>query len=291
MHNPTPLPPFKSLVPTTAFALCALGSSMLGGCGKEKADTSTTKGGYATGKVTMEDGRPLTGDIDEVSISVGGISEAGEKVHYNPIVKDGVYKQKLVPGQFRFSPASIKVKFGGNVFTRELTPVGSGWDKHQDSAAGIVQDYVWKPSGLRETYGAKADPNNATHWHGMNVGMRFQGYRSDISKPSTMLPEGTKLVFVLTPTSKSIDGRDLQPLTIERDWLPKAGTPNDDLHDLPPANYELTGTAKLPDGTTRPILLQGKGDYPKFTQKGIAPLERDNIIGGFWKQPFGWVTD
>ncbi|MEO5961550.1 MAG: hypothetical protein ABIR80_20760, partial [Opitutaceae bacterium] len=107
----------------------------------------------------------------------------------------------------------------------------------------------------------------------------------------TVLPEGTKLVFTLKPTSKSIDGRDLKPIVVERDWRPKAGTMNDDLNDLPPATYELTGIAKLPDGTTRPILLQGKGVYPKFAEMGVVTVEYDGILGGMWKQPFGWVTD
>jgi hypothetical protein len=154
-----------------------------------------------------------------------------------------------------------------------------------------VQDFVWKPTGLRETYGAKPDPNNHTHWHGLNIGMRFQTWRSDTNKAPTVLPEGTKLVFTLNPTSKSIDGRELKPITVERDWRPKDITTNDDINDLPPATYELTGIAKLPDGSTKPILLQGKGVYPKYTDKGNVTVEYDGILGGMWKQPFGWVTD
>jgi hypothetical protein len=154
-----------------------------------------------------------------------------------------------------------------------------------------VQDFVWKPTGLRDTYGATPDPNNATHWHGMSVGMRFLTWREDTKKAPAMLPAGAKLVFTLTPTSKSIDGRDLQPIVVERDWRPNDVTPNDDLNDLPVANYELTGIARLPDGTTRPILLQGKGNYPNFVEKGNVTVAYDSISGGLWKQPFGWVTD
>ena len=66
---------------------------------------------------------------------------------------------------------------------------------------------------------------------------------------------------------------------------------NDDLNDLPPATYDLTGVAKLPDGTTKPILLQGRGDYPKFVETGRVTVETDGVIGGMWKQLFGWVTD
>lgn len=121
--------------------------------------------------------------------------------------------------------------------------------------------------------------------------MNFPDGIPHTKKPPTVLREGTKLVFTLKPTSTSIDGRNLQPITVERDWRPKEITANHDLNDLPPANYELTGIAKLPDGTTRPILLQGKGNYPNFVEKGIVTLDHDNITGGMWKQLFGWVTD
>jgi hypothetical protein len=246
---------------------------------------------YAIGRVTFEDGKPITGDVQDIQLSIAGVSERGERVGYSPIVKNGAYKQKLVDGQFRFERGRIKVKFAETVFTFDLVPVGPNWSKNQDADDGIVQDFVWKPTGVRETYGAKPDPNNATHWHGLNIGMRFQTFRSDTNKVPVVLPEGTKLVFTLKPTSKSIDGRELKPIVVEREWRPKAITPNDDLNDLPPATYELTGIAKLPDGTTRPILLQGAGDYPKFVAKGNVTVVYDNIIGGMWKQPFGWVTD
>lgn len=245
----------------------------------------------AAGRITMADGQPLSGDIDDIQIGIRGVSEAGQRVSYAPAVKNGAYKQKLVPGQFAFDPARIKVRFGETVFTLPLVPVGKLWNKDQDAEEGIVQDFVWKPTGAKETYGAKANPNNHTHWHGMNLGMNFSGWREDLKKASVKLPAGTKLVFTLTPLSKSIDGRDLQPITFEREWRPADVTPNDDLNDFPPANYELTGVAKLPDGSTRPILFQGKGNYPNFVTKASVPLEYDGIIGGYWKQLMGWVTD
>ena len=271
--------------------LAALLGGFLSTCTFGFAAEQKPQARYAIGRVTFEDGKPITGEIEDYSINIQGVSEAGEKVYYTPIVKNGAYRQKLVAGQFRFGRAGIKVKFGGTVFSFELVPVGPNWNKNQDADDGIVQDFVWKPTGRRETYGAKPDPNNATHWHGLNIGMRFQTWRSDTNKVPTVLPEGTKLIFTLKPTSRSIDGRELQPIVVEREWRPKATTTNDDLNDLPPATYELTGIAKLPDGTTRPILLQGSGVYPKFVPKGNVTVDYDNIIGGMWKQPFGWVTD
>lgn len=245
----------------------------------------------AAGSVTLVGGQQIAGDVDDYQISIYGVSEAaGEKVRYAPAVKNGAYKQKLVPGQYSFSPAKIKVRFGETVFTLPLEPVGKLWNKDQDAADGIVQDFVWKPTGQANTYGEKANPNNHTHWYGMNLGMAFQTWRSDINKAPILLPAGTRLIFTLTPLSRSIDGRELQPITIEREWRPGATTRNDNLNDFPPANYEITGVAKLPDGSTRPILFQGRGDYPKFVTKGKVPLESDGS-GRYWLQLMGWVTD
>lgn len=245
----------------------------------------------AAGRVTLEGGKPLTGNIEDISIRIYGVSEAGEKVRYSPPVKNGAYKQKLAPGQYAFDPAKIQVRFGDTVFTLPLAPVGKLWNKQQDAEEGIVQDFVWKPTGQAETYGRPASPNNHTHWYGMSLGMQPQGWRNDINKAPPKLPAGTKLVFTLTPLSQSIDGRDLKPLTIEREFKPDALTPNDDLNDLPPANWEITGVAKLPDGSTKPLLLQGRGNYPGYVTKGSVPLEIDKITGGYWKQLMGWVTD
>jgi len=243
--------------------------------------------GFAVGRVTLEGGAAITGDIQDYQISIYGVSEAGEKISYSPIIKNGVYKQKLVPGQYGFEPSKIKVRFGQTDYRLPLVPVGNNWNKNQDAADGIVQDFLWKPTGLRDTYGDKPDPNNHTHWHGMSIGMRYSGWREDTGKAAVTLPEGTKMTFTLTPKSKSIDGRDLQPIVIERAWRFKDTIPTDDLNDIPPANYEITGVLTLPDGTTKAIVFQGRGNYPGFVDKGDAPLETDGY-GGCWKQLFTW---
>ncbi|MEO5957840.1 MAG: hypothetical protein ABIZ49_12055, partial [Opitutaceae bacterium] len=130
-------------------------------CSSSFAADQKPQARYAIGRVTFEDGKPITGDVQDIQLSIDGVSERGEKVGYSPIVKNGAYRQKLVDGQFRFERGRIKVKFGETVFTFDLVPVGPNWSKNQDADDGIVQDFVWKPTGQRETYGAKPDPNNA----------------------------------------------------------------------------------------------------------------------------------
>lgn len=246
---------------------------------------------YAVGKITFPDGKPITGEVLDYQLSISGVSEAAERVSYSPAVTNGTYKQKLAGGQYVFNPAKIKVRYGQADFVLPLEPVGANWNKNRDAADGITQDFVWKVTGRAETYGANPDPNNATHWYGMSLGMRFATYREDKKTSAVAPPEGSKLTFTLTPTGKGIDGSELKPVVFERDWRPKDVTTNDDLNDFTPGNYEITGVCTLPDGSTKPIVFQGRGDYPNFVAKGNVPLEVDGLIGGKWKQLMSWGID
>ena len=276
------------LLPTT-LALASI--ALLVNCRAEAANAdgaTTATPNYATGTVTLDGGKPLSGDIVDIGISIEGISEAGQRVSYTPIVKNGVYRQKLVPGQYRFGQARITVRFNGKDYPLKLAPVGTNWSKSQDAADGIVQHFVWKPTGMTVANAAEADPNNHTHWYGMSVGMRFATYREDQKRSPDVPPTGTTLTFTFTPLSPSIDGRTLSPIVMERTWRPERTRSHDDLNDLPPANYALTGVATLPNGTKKTMVFQGKGNYPNFVLKGDVPLDQDGIIGGYWKQLFTW---
>lgn len=272
-----------------------LGMAQLVGCGdsdtpstdsakapsSESAAPAQAEAGYVTGKVVGEDGKPIA-VADDLTVSITGVSQAGERVQYSPPVKpDGTYRQKVVPGSYRVDRAQVKVKFGDDLFTFDLVPQGNLAGKNRDAGEPIVQDFVWKVTGQRTK--DKPDPNNHTHWYGMSIGARYTGYRDDIKQTPPTPPKGTKFVFALKPLSKCIDGRELQPLTVEREYNPDEIFPSKDLNDLPPANYEITGVAKLPDGSTKPLLLQGKGDYPKYLPSTKAMLEKDNITGGMFK--------
>ena len=275
----------------------------LTGCGDDDAPSGSKSAGgapapvaaqanYIAGRVTMGDGKPLRGEIKDISISIGGVSEAAEKVSYSPAVKpDGSFKQKVSGGQYYFSRSTITVLYNGGEYNFPLEPVGSLWNKNQDAADGIVQNFVWKPQGLTP-YGQSsgADIGNHTHWYGMSIGLRADGYRNDISKVPTTIPDGSKLLFTLKPQGKAIDGTDPQEQTIERVHDSKSYK-SINLNDLLPAPYELTGVAKLPDGTTKPLLLQGPGDYPKYNPSVKITVQKDNILGGIWNPPVTFVID
>lgn len=247
---------------------------------------------YISGRVTMADGKPLTGDIKDITVSIYGVSEAAERVQYSPALKpDGTYRQKVSGGQYAFNTGQITVLGNNNEFRYPLEAVGNLWNKNRDAAEGIVQDFVWKVTGPTP-YGQSSglDPNNATHWYGMCIGLRADGWRNDINKAPMTIPDGTKLTLTLKPMTKAIDGRELQTIAVERTY--SAGNwKNPDINDLPPASYELTGTATLPDGTVKPLLMQGRGDYPNYKPSVSIPLEKDNIIGGMAKWSCSFVIE
>lgn len=132
-----------------------------------------------------------------------------------------------------------------------------------------MQHFVWKPTGLANSYGRTPDPNNHTHWHGMSVGLTHQGWRSDLNKASAKPPAGTKLVFTVTPLSRSIDGRELQPRVIAR---VETGRDHAErrLHDLPPANYEISGVAKLPPWEHATDRAPGSGQLSEVRREGVG---------------------
>lgn len=257
------------------------------------ATTPTPQANVITGTVRMADGGPPRGDIKEIAIAISGISEAGERVQYSPAVAaNGTYKQKVADGQYRFSSSRISVIFAGTTqFDLPLEPVGGLWNKDRDAADGIVQDWVWKVTGPTP-YGQSEglDPGNATHWYGMCIALRPSGWRNDINAAPAQIPVGSKLVFKLTPTTDGIDGRKVEPITVEREY-------SDDtlydptINDIVPASYRMSGTASLPDGTNKPLLLQAPGDYPKYKSEVDVKLEKDNIIGGMFKPPVEFIIE
>lgn len=274
---------------------------LLVACDEDKDDTTTTPGGgraesgSITGRVTTADGKPITTAGVSCNLAISGVSDAGEKVGFSPGVKpDGTFKQKVPPGSYRMQTGKITVAYNGTEFTFDLEPQGDQYKSDRDGKEGFTQDFVWRVTGPKLFYkNDKPDPSNATHWNGMNIAVRAAGYRNDIGKVAAPPPDGTIFTFTLKPAGngKAIDGSDLKPLTFERAWNSKTYPYMTDLNDFLPGDYELTASAKLPDGTTKPVLLQGRGNYPNYVSVVKATLEKDALLGGMWKQSVDWVVE
>jgi len=77
-----------------------------------------------------------------------------------------------------------------------------------------------------------------------------------------------------------IDGTDAKTLTIERVWRDRSYRETDALNDVPPANYEVSAVAILPDGTTKIMRLYNMDDrlYTPTTTLTLKPYSNDNSV-------------
>jgi hypothetical protein len=231
----------------------------------EPRNPTTAPSGFAVGRVTLPDGSPLPPAVEEVRIWIVGVSSAGRNVTYEPQVgANGTYRQALAEGEYRFSTAYVKVRHGGKVFEVRLEPVGDLATKSRNASAGIVQDFVWKATGpTPRALALGPDPGNHTHWYGSRLSTSAGGWRGDFDeqggrvnrgRADRLIPEGTRVSLTLRPLTAALDARLLSPVTIERlvNW-----NVSSHFHDLPPADYELTGVATLPDGRQTPLTFRG----------------------------------
>lgn len=276
---------------------CAL-AGIVAGCGDSdvRADGAPAAAagptpGYATGKITMPDGKPIPVPYEEITFSINGTALHGENASFTPIVNpDGTYKQKLSAGSFKFSAysfATIKLPYEGKKYTLQIEPVGPNWKRNRESADGIVQDYVWKPTGEHPLSDGRID--NFTNWYGGSVGVRMGTWRQDVNKVPGKVPDGATCVFTLKPTvAKTIDGQPAKTLVIERKFSEQwTNCPN--LNDLPIAHYELTGEVQMPDGTKKPMLWHVT--YGKYLPAMPIRFEPDETMRSVISINAEWLTE
>ena len=261
--------------------------------GKASEGPTQAQANFITGKVTMPDGKtPPTGDIKDITISIYGVSEAAEKVNYSPAVKpDGTFKQKVSGGQYTFSTFTIAVLYNGAEYRLPLEPVGNLWNKNRDAAEGIAQDFIWYPKGPT-SYGKSngLDIGNHTHWHGISIGFRPEGYRNDIGKVPPKIPDNSKVTVTLKPQGKAIDGSEpKEPVIFERVHN-MASYASMDLNDILPATYDMSATVTYPDGTTKPLVLYNFKDRNYIPNVQIV-VQKDGIGSGYFKTPITYAIE
>lgn len=289
---------FLVLARTSQLKIAAVLILLLGACGDDTGSSGVPESiepeaGMIVGRVTMADGSALRGQIKDVQLSVQGVSDAGERVSFSPVVKpDGSYRQEVPDGQYNFGTSRIVIIHEEVEHQFTLEPVGMYWNKNRDAADGISQDFVWKITGPTP-YGVSSgkDNGNATHWYGRSIGLRPEIYREDIKQAPNPIPEGTVLTFVFKPAGTVVDGTSLNDaITVERTYSANFYG-SYDVADLPPAGYELSGTAKLPDGSTRPLLFNGEAYASPYLATKVLKLEVDRLIGGMFKPGVTFVID
>lgn len=251
---------------------------ILAACGP--GDPAKPEGGVVSGRVTMEDGRPISAPGASATVAIQGVAaKSGERVQYAAAVgADGRYRQKVVDGSYRVRRASLTLQHEGKTWTfhdLEPLPLVPG---DREAAAGIVQNFVWKLRGQRP--GSEGRPGNHTHWYGAPLSLNWSLYREDLKKASVPPPPGTVFTFTLAPKGPRIDGAPGETLTIERAWDPAKGI--DVLHDLPRGAYEVSGHATLPDGRKEPLLFEsGYAKYAPTLAISFAPGQVGGPIHAF----------
>lgn len=221
------------------------------------ASADRARPGHLVGTILDARGSPIAAPAKAV-VSVAGIGlQSGQEVTYRPAVKpDGTYEARLTEGTYHPVQATVEVAFGGSTYHLELEPVQDN-TADRDSAAGIVQDFVWKLTGPHVRYAANPDPKNHTHWYGCSIGLRPSLYRNDLKRPTERAPAGTRYVFTLEPTGPLADGSQARAVTFERAVTTPGELEHDGrLHDIPLGTYTLTGVEVAADGARRPLVFE-----------------------------------
>lgn len=228
--------------------------------------------GYLTGRIVRADGSPITTPGVKFSIIIAGVTGVGENNTFRPdVAADGTFKLKLPPGYFKPAEGQIIVPFEGQTYSLWLHPVNS-FEGTRESTPGIRQDFVWRLTGPRPNIFRDPSPNTAGDWYGSLVPMSSTGFRNDIMQPVKPLTAKSKIVFTFTPTSRLVDGSEAKPVTLERTLRMDGEV--DGLCDLPPASYEVSAVATLPDGTTKLLLMQDE------VSTAYEPTARVTLIPG-----------
>lgn len=237
------------------------------------SDAAVAEPGYFTGRVTFADGSPIRLPGVKYRITIAGVTAVGENNTFQPqVASDGTFKLRLPQGLFKPAYGTITVPFEGKKYSLWLDPVDPV-EATRESSEGIAQDFVWRLTGPRPGT-LNPDANNATHWFGSTIRLVASTFRNDIGQNVMPLEDGSKITWTLTPTSKLIDGSEAKPLTVERTWRAD-GSGFGALNDLPPANYEVSAIATLPDGSSKTLLLTDLEDsrYKPAAKVMLQPEE------------------
>jgi hypothetical protein len=237
------------------------------------APAAAAEPGHFTGRITFADGSPITVPGVEYRITIAGVTAVGENNTFTPEVgPDGTFKLRLPQGLFKPAYGTITVPFEGKKYSLWIDPVNPV-KATRESAPGIVQNFVWRLTGPRPGV-LNPDVNNATHWFGSTIPLIASTFREDIQQAVKPLADGSKITWTLKPISKLLDGSEGKPLTVERTWR-GGGSSFDALNDLPPASYQVSAVATLPDGSTKPLLLTDLEDrrYKPTAKLVLEPYE------------------
>lgn len=246
--------------------------ALLGGCLGGEMPGATPGGaagvGTVSGIVTTEQGAP----IEDASITIDGTTfGGGDAVTTSARTgADGRYSVRLPDGRYSVR-GEIEIEYDGQTFVFPLAPKDGRADD-QDSAAGAVEDLVWRTSGFR---GGTLDRDDPGSYHGTYIeALSPFWYSLATGAPEhEEPPEGSVTTFTITPKGPAIDGSTPAPRTHSVTWPVWSPEPRY-AKDVPVGIYEVSGSIALPDGTVLPLTLASEvhesGGASQFSEPAEA---------------------
>jgi hypothetical protein len=230
-----------------------------------RAATVTRRRGYAVGRAVNSAGRPLAG----VRIRVFGTTEAGERTSFETKTgAGGTYAVKLPPGNYRvgwahfFAPAPP-----GPPYALPLHPT-DGDNSDQDSAGGILENFVLKIAGrISPLKDAASDLSYYGGYVTVEGGALEKG--DFLSGYTYKFPEGSSVELTLVPKGRLADdsiGRTLvRRRSVGRGYIAE-------FLNVPIGQYQVTARLIGADGATQPLRIAAakpmSGTSPVYSTPG-----------------------
>ncbi|MGH2645323.1 MAG: carboxypeptidase-like regulatory domain-containing protein, partial [Chitinophagaceae bacterium] len=192
---------------------------LLSACGKDKGashDNSQPKKGYATGKVTDAQGKPIAGAkilLDNTIVYAAYINSTTGN--------DGTYSVKMPTGAYGVwkAYATITKEYNGKSYSLDLCPDNT----NSFNEDGAVCNFTWKLTGKV--------PNDDYAYYGGSIDM-------DVGVGS-VISSWDNVIITLTPAGTLIDGSQGQPITVkfgDEHWK----NYTNGIKDIPMGRYKAT---------------------------------------------------
>ncbi|MCD9027119.1 carboxypeptidase-like regulatory domain-containing protein [Luteimonas sp. BDR2-5] len=243
--------PTMSNVNESTFFLAALLISGLTACGMSDGNSEAqVQSGYATGKVTDTQGRPIAGAKILLDNSVFYASYIDGTTR-----DDGSYRIKVQPGAWK-ADASFRKTYNGRTYVLELDPDND--DSFNED--GVVRDFTWKLEGRT--------PGNEYGYYGGFI---------QLSQAIGFYEDMEAIELTLTPHGPLIDGSPGKTLRLrvgDHYWVDRY-----QVEDVPIGRYMVTATLQGDDGP-RPLKIQdwhAKGDFEQEFQLDFLP-KSDSVL-------------
>jgi hypothetical protein len=210
--------------------------------------SGTSEPGVIQGRVTTLDGRPIEG----AEVRIIGYLDAVGRQHDDLLVSDadGRYRAEVEDGLYELSAEAL-IAFDGQAFRLALHPADGACDE-EESAAGIVEDWVLRLSGERACL-PNPDSSDPDAYYGAVV---YLSPDLASSAPADGVIEVTFTPELLADGSTGapvIHTRTVAALTTTFGPANETGT----LYDIPLGRYTVSAILRDATGAT-PLLVQSQ---------------------------------